>query len=156
MEKIIKPDEIEKVAASLKNQGKTIALTNGCFDILHVGHARYLSEAKKLADILIIGVNSDNSVRRLKGPQRPLNNENDRSEMLGYFYFVNYTVIFEELTADNLLLKIKPDFYVKGGDYTKESLPESKTIDEVGSKVVFINYIQGYSTTKIIEKISPK
>lgn len=152
MNKIIIKNEIENLVKALKNQNKTIVLTNGCFDILHIGHAEYLKEAKKLGDKLFIGINSDSSVKQLKGENRPINNEMDRAKLLSYLEFVDYLVIFEEKTADNLIDLIKPDIYVKGGDYTKESLPEYPTIEKNNSKVAFINFVEGYSTTKIIEK----
>ncbi len=152
MGKIIKQDNLSDLISNLKNQSKTIALTNGCFDILHIGHARYLKEAKNLADVLIVGINSDLSVKKIKGENRPINNQNDRSELLSYFEFIDYVIIFEESTADNLILNIKPDYYVKGGDYTKESLPENKSVDMVNAKVAFIDFIKGYSTTNIINR----
>jgi rfaE bifunctional protein nucleotidyltransferase chain/domain len=159
MGKVIKKEELESLLTAIKGEnvalpGKTIVLTNGCFDILHIGHARYLREAKRLGDYLFIGINSDESVKLLKGPGRPLNNENDRAELLSYFSFVDYLVIFEEKTADNLIMLIKPDVYVKGGDYTKESLPEGESIDKVGAKAAFISFVAGYSTTKIINRIN--
>jgi rfaE bifunctional protein nucleotidyltransferase chain/domain len=153
MEKVLNKENIEKILKSIKDDKKSIVLTNGCFDILHIGHARYLSEAKKLGDYLFIGINSDESVKKLKGPGRPINNQNDRAELLGYFSDVDYLIIFNEDTADNIISQIKPDIYVKGGDYTKESLPEAKTLDLVGSKIAFISFVDGYSTTKLIEKI---
>jgi rfaE bifunctional protein nucleotidyltransferase chain/domain len=153
MEKVLNKENFESIIKSIKDNGQTIVLTNGCFDILHIGHARYLKEAKKLGDYLFIGINSDDSVKKLKGPDRPLNNQNDRAELLSYFSDVDYLIIFEEDTADNLITLIKPDIYVKGGDYTKESLPESKTLDLVGSNIAFISFVDGYSTTKLIEKI---
>lgn len=152
MNKIITKNEIENLVKDLKNQNKTIVLTNGCFDILHIGHAEYLKEAKKLGDKLFIGINSDSSVKKLKGENRPINNEMDRAKLLSYLEFVDYLVIFEEKTADTLIDLIKPDIYVKGGDYTKESLPEYPTIEKNNAQVAFINFVEGYSTTKIIEK----
>lgn len=152
MNKIITKNEIENLVKDLKNQNKTIVLTNGCFDILHIGHAEYLKEAKKLGDKLFIGINSDSSVKQLKGENRPINNEMDRAKLLSYLEFVDYLVIFEEKTADTLIDLIKPDIYVKGGDYTKESLPEYPTIEKNNAQVAFINFVEGYSTTKIIEK----
>ncbi|MFN8578783.1 MAG: D-glycero-beta-D-manno-heptose 1-phosphate adenylyltransferase [Candidatus Sericytochromatia bacterium] len=145
-------DNLKEIISGLKSKSKTIALTNGCFDILHIGHARYLKQAKELADILIVGINSDSSVKQLKGENRPINNENDRAELLSYFKFIDYVVIFNEKTADNLLLSIKPDIYVKGGDYTKESLPEKNSIDKINANVAFIDFVNGYSTTNIINR----
>jgi len=152
MNKVISNTDLDSLVSKIKENKKTIALTNGCFDILHIGHARYLKEAKSLADILIVGINSDLSVKKLKGENRPINNENDRAELLSYFEFIDYLVIFTESTADNLLLSIKPDVYVKGGDYTKESLPEHISIDKINAKVAFIDFVNGYSTTNIINR----
>jgi len=154
MNKLLKINDLENIVSKIKNENKKIALTNGCFDILHIGHARYLKKASEFADYLFIGLNSDSSVKKLKGETRPINNENDRAELLGYFDFIDYLVIFDEETADNLLLKIKPDFYVKGGDYTKDNLPESKTLDIVGAELILVNFVNGYSTTKIINTIN--
>jgi len=154
MNKLLKINDLENIVSKIKNENKKIALTNGCFDILHIGHARYLKKASEFADYLFIGLNSDSSVKKLKGETRPINNENDRAELLGYFDFIDYLVIFDEQTADNLLLKIKPDFYVKGGDYTKDNLPESKTLDIVGAELILVNFVNGYSTTKIINTIN--
>jgi rfaE bifunctional protein nucleotidyltransferase chain/domain len=156
MGKVINKAELEAILAEIKAANKSIILTNGCFDILHIGHARYLHEAKKLGDYLFIGINSDSSVKTIKGPERPLNNEKDRAELLSYFSDVDYLVVFEEATADNLISLIKPDIYAKGGDYTRESLPEAKTLNSTGTKTAFINFVDGYSTTKLIEKINIK
>lgn len=152
MRKILKREEILKTIEKLKNENKTIVFTNGCFDILHVGHVRYLKESAKYGDILIVGLNSDSSVKKLKGESRPINNENDRAEILSALYFVDYIVIFNENTPENLLDEIKPDIYTKGADYTIETLPEAKTVLKNGGKVEFINLVEGKSTTNIIKK----
>ena len=152
MGKILKREEILKTIEKLKNENKTIVFTNGCFDILHVGHVRYLKESAKYGDILIVGLNSDSSVKKLKGESRPINNENDRAEILSALYFVDYIVIFDENTPENLLDEIKPDIYTKGADYTIETLPEAKTVLKNGGKVEFINLVEGKSTTNIIKK----
>lgn len=152
MRKILKQEEILKTIEKLKNENKTIVFTNGCFDILHVGHVRYLKESAKYGDILIVGLNSDSSVKKLKGESRPINNENDRAEILSALYFVDYIVIFNENTPENLLDEIKPDIYTKGADYTIETLPEAKTVLKNGGKVEFINLVEGKSTTNIIKK----
>ena len=152
MKKILKREEILKTIEKLKNENKTIVFTNGCFDILHVGHVRYLKESAKYGDILIVGLNSDSSVKKLKGESRPINNENDRAEILSALYFVDYIVIFNENTPENLLDEIKPDIYTKGADYTIETLPEAKTVLKNGGKVEFINIVEGKSTTNIIKK----
>lgn len=137
----------------LKKQGKTVVFTNGCFDILHVGHLTYLNQAKQQGDILIVGVNSDSSVKKIKGETRPINHEIDRAELLCGLKAVDYTVIFDEDTPCRLLEELKPDIHVKGGDYKKEDLPETKIVEENGGKVIILSFIQGKSTTNIINKI---
>ena len=137
----------------LKSQNKKVVFTNGCFDILHVGHLRYLNEAKKQGDILIIGVNSDASVKRLKGESRPINNQFDRAEMLGGLKAVDYTIIFEEDTPEKLIEFLKPSIHVKGGDYKKEDLPETKIVESYGGEVRILSFVEGKSTTNIVKKI---
>ena len=140
----------------LKSQNKKVVFTNGCFDILHVGHLRYLNEAKKQGDILIVGVNSDSSVRQLKGEGRPINNEIDRAEMLSGLKAVDFTVIFEELTPIETLEKLKPSIHVKGGDYDKNKLPETATVEKNGGEVRILSFVEGKSTTNIVKKIQFK
>lgn len=132
---------------------KKIVFTNGCFDILHIGHIRYLQEAAKLGDILIVGLNSDESVRRLKGPERPINSENDRAEMLASLGFVDYVTIFEDDTPLELINTIQPDILVKGGDYVPEEVVGREVVEKRGGKLVLLPFIEGRSTTRIIEKI---
>ena len=136
---------------SLKN--KKIVFTNGCFDIIHAGHVRYLTTAKNFGDILIVGLNTDESVRRLKGNSRPINNQDDRAEVLLGLKAVDHVIFFGEATAENLIAEIQPDIYVKGGDYTLETLPEAKIVQSYGGSVEFVNLVAGRSTTGIIEKI---
>ncbi|MCI5724837.1 MAG: D-glycero-beta-D-manno-heptose 1-phosphate adenylyltransferase [Fusobacterium gastrosuis] len=136
-----------------KEQGKKVVFTNGCFDILHVGHVSYLENAKRQGDILIVGVNSDESTRRLKGPTRPINNENDRACMLSALKSVDYTVIFDEDTPEDLIAYLRPSIHVKGGDYKKDDLPETKIVEAYGGKVVILNFVEGKSTTNIVNKI---
>lgn len=132
---------------------KKIVFTNGCFDILHIGHIRYLQEASKLGDVLVIGLNSDASVKRLKGPERPVNNELDRAELLCALGFVDYVVIFDEDTPYNLISDIQPDVLVKGGDYKSEEVAGRDIVEARGGKLVLIPFVEGKSTTGIIEKI---
>lgn len=147
--------ELAKYIVNLaKEQGKKVVFTNGCFDILHIGHISYLENAKKQGDILIVGVNSDESTRRLKGPTRPINSEKDRACMLSALKAVDYTVIFEEDTPEDLIAYLKPSIHVKGGDYKKEDLPETKIVEAYGGKVVILNFVEGKSTTNIINKIN--
>lgn len=142
-----------KVIEELKKQGKKVVFTNGCFDILHVGHLTYLNEAKRQGDILIIGVNSDASVKRLKGESRPINGERDRAEMLCGLKAVDYTVIFEEDTPMELIEELKPSIHVKGGDYKKEDLPETPVVERNGGEVRILGFVDGKSTTNIVNKI---
>lgn len=138
---------------NLRRQEKKIVFTNGCFDILHVGHVRYLTAAKNFGDVLIVGLNTDESVRKLKGETRPINNEQDRAEVLLGLKAVDHVICFGEQTAENLISEVRPNIYVKGGDYTLETLPEAKIIQSYGGKVEFINLVEGRSTSNIIKKI---
>lgn len=135
------------------NADKKIVFTNGCFDIMHIGHIRYLQEAATLGDMLIVGINSDASVRRLKGPKRPIYSELERAEMMCAFGFVDYVVIFEEDTPLELIKKIEPDVLVKGGDYSNEYVVGTKEVEARGGKLVLIPFVEGKSTTGVIEKI---
>lgn len=137
--------------AQKKNQQRVI-LTNGCFDILHIGHVRYLQAAREAGDLLLVGVNADGSVRELKGPTRPVNRDQDRAELLAALRCVDATLIFSERTADALIEAVQPDVYVKAGDYTRETLPETPTLDRLGIDIVFMPFVQGYSTTQTLAR----
>ena len=137
----------------LRRQNKKIVFTNGCFDIIHAGHVRYLTTAKNFGDVLIVGLNTDESVKRLKGANRPINNQDDRAEVLLGLKAVDHVIFFGEQTAENLIAEVKPDVYVKGGDYTLETLPEAKIIQSYGGRVELVNLVAGRSTTNIIGKI---
>lgn len=152
--KVVKRDEIQAVAQEIKQMKKTLVFTNGCFDILHAGHVRYLQAAKELGDCLVVGLNSDESVRSLKGIQRPINKEEDRAEVLSALSAVDYVVVFSERTAEQLVREIKPDFYVKGGDYNVKSLPEAEIVAKYGGKTVLIPEVPGRSSSNIIKKIT--
>ena len=136
-----------------KKYNKKIVFTNGCFDILHVGHIRYLSEARSLGDILVVGVNSDKSVRNLKGPSRPINSLSDRALLLSELVFVDYVVSFKEQTPLKLIKMIMPDILVKGGDYTLDNVVGSKEVIDTGGKVELLKFHDGYSSTNYIDKI---
>lgn len=153
---LIARDDVEKFFAILRAGGQRIVFTNGCFDILHTGHVRYLKAARSLGDCLAVGLNSDVSVRRLKGPERPVNAEADRAEVLDALFAVDYVTIFDEPTAEDLIARIRPDVYVKGGDYTLDSLPEAKIVQQYGGRVAFVDLVPGRSTTKVIEKLRGK
>lgn len=150
---LINSQDIKEFCEILHRANRKIVFTNGCFDIVHAGHVKYLQQAKACGDYLILGLNSDASVQRLKGPMRPLNNELDRAEVIGGLKAVDAVVLFEEQTAEALIAKVKPDVYVKGGDYTLETLPEAKIVQAYGGRVEFIDMVEGRSTTNIIEKI---
>ena len=135
------------------NKDKKVVFTNGCFDIMHVGHVRYLQAAAKLGDILVVGLNSDSSIKRLKGSDRPINSETDRAEMMCALGFVDCVIMFEDDTPLELIKKIQPDVLVKGGDYTNEYIVGTNEVEARGGKLVLIPFIEGKSTTKIINKI---
>jgi rfaE bifunctional protein nucleotidyltransferase chain/domain len=137
----------------LENKGKRIVFTNGCFDILHRGHVTYLAEARKLGDFLVIGLNSDESVKRLKGPLRPINNENDRQYVLSQLKSVDFVEIFNEDTPLNLILKVCPNILVKGGDWKIDQIVGAREVIANGGDVFSLNFVDGYSTTSIIHKI---
>lgn len=132
---------------------KTVIFTNGCFDVLHRGHIELLRQAKTLGDLLIVGINSDRSVRRLKGRRRPIFNEIDRMRMLDAIKYVDCTVIFDEDTPYQLIDVIRPDVLVKGGDYKKEEIAGSALVESYGGKVVIIPVIKGYRSSKIVKKL---
>lgn len=136
-----------------RRQGKRIVFTNGCFDILHRGHITYLSQAKALGDVLIVGLNSDDSVRRLKGPSRPINTLEDRAQVLAAMSCTDHIVPFAEDTPGELIRLVRPDIFVKGGDYTPETLPEAPLVRELGGEVSILPYMDDFSTTTIIERI---
>lgn len=135
------------------NVGKRIVFTNGCFDILHRGHVTYLSEARKLGDLLVIGLNADASVKRLKGPERPINNEKDRQYVLSELKAVDFVEIFTEDTPLNLILTVKPQILVKGGDWKIDQIVGAKEVIQYGGDVFSLNFVDGYSTTNLIHKI---
>ncbi len=147
-----------RVRESLRADGKIVVLTNGCFDILHVGHIRYLRQARALGDCLIVGLNSDDSVRSIKGPLRPLVPEAERAEVVAALECVNYVVVFPEDTAERLVEVLQPDVYVKGGDYgldgmTGKELPEASIVASYGGRVHLLPYVVGRSTTDVVNII---
>lgn len=150
---LIQADDIEALCAILHRAGQRIVFTNGCFDILHAGHVEYLNKARSFGDCLVLGLNTDASVRGNKGPSRPINNELNRAKVAGALQAVDYVVLFGEKTAENLIAKVKPDVYVKGGDYTLATLPEAKIVQSYGGRVKFIQMVAGCSTTNVIKKI---
>lgn len=146
-------DDFLKIRKELKDSGKKLVFTNGCFDIIHRGHISYLTEAKKLGDYLVIGLNSDHSVKKIKGESRPLNNESDRAYVLENLKPVDGVIIFEEDTPFNLIKRILPDFLVKGGDWKEDEIAGSDIVNNNGGKVIVIKYVENYSTTSTINKM---
>lgn len=137
----------------LKQRGQKIVFTNGCFDVLHFGHVYYLLEAKKLGDVLVVGLNSDSSVRRLKGESRPINGERERAFVLAALSCVDYVVLFEEDTPKELIEVVRPDVLVKGGDYKIENIVGADTVLQNGGTVTTIPFVEGFSSTRIIEQL---
>ena len=145
-------DELNQFFAS-KRDGKKLVFTNGCFDILHIGHVKYLQEAQACGDFLVVGVNSDSSVSQLKGPNRPIQNEVDRSEILAALKVVDGTVIFDEETPIELIRSIKPDVLVKGGDWAIDQIVGSDFVLSQGGEVKSLQFVDGRSTTNVVDKI---
>lgn len=151
--RVLKSNTLVETLTQLRTGNKKIVFTNGCFDLLHVGHIVYLEEAKKLGDVLIVGINTDESVRKLKGPNRPIQNENDRCEILAALKAVDHTILFSEETPLNLIKIIKPDILVKGGDWKIEQIVGSEFVLSYGGIVKSLNYVTGKSTTSIVDSI---
>ncbi len=158
--KVKSRSELAKIVEEAKAAGKTVVSTNGCFDILHIGHIRYLQDARACGDIMVVGVNADSTVRALKGEGRPVVPEKERAEVLAALECVDYVTIFGEDTPVELILAIKPDVHVKGGDYRPEDLPESEAMRRIGGTVQVIPYsgtnTEGHSTTGLIDTILRK
>ena len=148
--KLITPEEARELFTFEFRKKNRIAFTNGCFDILHRGHVYYLSKARELADVLIVGLNSDGSTSRLKGDGRPVNNQNARAEVLGALGMVDYIIIFDEDTPLKLIEALDPDFLIKGGDYKAEEIVGYKEVHDRGGKVLTIPILEGYSSSSII------
>ena len=156
--KILTLDQLAAESGRLRSQSQRVVATNGCFEILHVGHVRYLAAAQKLGDVLVVGLNGDASVRQLKGEGRPVNRERDRAEVLAALESVDYVTIFPEKRATNFLRAAAPAVYAKGGDYTADTLDlgERVVLDEFGSRIEIIPFEKGYSTSELLTRIGPK
>ena len=151
--KIKSPNQLKKILGVLKRQGRKIVFTNGCFDILHVGHIRYLSRARELGDILVVGLNTDRSVRKIKGEKRPIVCEKERAEVLSALKVVDYVVLFDEPDPLALIKTLKPAILVKGADWPEDKIIGGDVIKESGGKVVRIPLVPGSSSTNLIERI---
>ncbi len=156
---ILSRGQLIELREEWRKAGQRVVFTNGCFDLIHLGHVRYLQEARRLGAVLIVGLNSDASVRHLKGPQRPLVSEGERAEVMSALRPVDYVVIFDEPTAGPLVSELQPDIYVKGGDYNSgeggqgKFLPEAEIVYGYGGQVALIPFVPGHSTTDLINKI---
>lgn len=153
MGQVVTLDKLKEIVEVEKSRGRRIVFTNGCFDLLHLGHIRYLKEAKRRGDLLIVAVNSDRSVRRLKGQPRPIVPEGERAEIVSSLWTVDYVTIFNEDTPKEVIDILKPDILVKGADYQEEEIVGRQTVKAGGGEVVTIPEIKGYSTTKLLERI---
>lgn len=152
--RIVKRDELIKLVAAERQSGKRIVFANGCFDVLHVGHVRYLEAAKALGDLLIVGVNSDEQARRLKGANRPLVPQDQRAEIISAIEAVDLVTVFSEPTVNELLLALKPDIHAKGTDYTEESVPERDVVRSYGGRVAIVGDPKDHSSSEMIGKLS--
>ena len=152
MAPVLSLQQLQLAVGNYHQQNKKIVFTNGCFDLLHVGHVRYLKQAKSLGDLLIVGINSDQSVKKLKGPTRPIQNENDRAEILASLDSVDHTVLFNDETPLKLIQIVKPTFLVKGGDWKIEQIVGSDFVISYGGQVLSLQFIEGRSTTSLIQK----
>jgi D-beta-D-heptose 7-phosphate kinase/D-beta-D-heptose 1-phosphate adenosyltransferase len=152
-EKILSPEEAREVRERLRAEGRRLVFTNGCFDILHVGHVRYLQAARALGDALLVAINSDAAVRELKGESRPVLNEAERAEMLAALGAVSYVTIFDALSPRTLIKQLLPDVLVKGGDYNLDEIHGREEVEAAGGRVLALPFIEGASTTDIIERI---
>lgn len=153
MKKVKNFPEIKKIARKLREENKKIVFTNGCFDILHSGHIKLLKKAKGLGDVLIVGLNTDSSVKKIKGKNRPVINEKQRLEVLSAIEFIDYIVPFNQITPKKLIEIIKPDIIVKGGDYKKEEVVGKETVEKYGGIIYIFPLVKNISTTEIIKKI---
>jgi D-beta-D-heptose 7-phosphate kinase/D-beta-D-heptose 1-phosphate adenosyltransferase len=154
-EKIIDLERAATISKELREKGQRLVFTNGCFDLLHVGHVRYLEAARALGDALLVAINGDDSVRALKGEGRPLNREDERAEVIAALGCVDHVVIFPEVRATALLEKVRPGIYVKGGDYTTATLDseERAALEQAGAEIRILPFEAGYSTSRLLEKM---
>ena len=143
---------LSRILDGLRKKGKRIVFTNGCFDIIHLGHVEYLAKAKALGDVLVVGLNSDSSVKAIKGSGRPINRQAARARVLAAFYFVDYIAIFSEPTPEKLIKRLKPDILVKGGDWKGKRIAGDSFVKSLGGRVVTIPFVKGYSTSGLIKR----
>jgi len=156
LKKLYTLHQLKKIISAHEKRGRRIVLANGCFDLIHLGHIRYLKEAKKRGDILVVALNSDSSVRKLKGKGRPILNQKERAEIISSFYFVDYITFFNETNVARVLLALKPDFHAKGSDYTVKTVPEKETVKEYGGKIAITGGPKIKSTSQLIAEIGSR
>lgn len=156
LEKLYSLTQLRKIVLDHKRKGHRVVLANGCFDLIHVGHIRYLKDSKKKGDILVVALNSDSSIRKLKGKGRPILNEKARIEIIKSFVFVDYITIFGEQNVEKVLLSLKPDVHAKGSDYTEETVPERETVRGYGGSIAITGGPKVKSTSETIEEIATK
>lgn len=154
--KIATLESLRAVCEAARRDKKTVAFANGCFDLLHVGHTRYLQGARAEGDLLVVGINADASVRKLKGPSRPLQNEQDRALLVAALHVVDWVVVFTEDTVDNLLLALKPDVHCKGTDYTEETVPERETVRSYGGRVAIVGDPKDHNTSTLLARLATR
>lgn len=152
-DKIKTQDDLQAIVQNAQKAEKKVVFTNGCFDLLHPGHVLYLEEAKESGDLLILGLNTDASIQRIKGPDRPINTQEKRALVIAALESIDFVTLFDENTPIALIERLKPDIYVKGGDYTPETLPETPIVNRYGGKIKILSFIEGNSTTATLQKI---
>ena len=156
MKKLYALSRLARIIHEHKKRGQKVVLANGCFDLIHVGHIRYLKESKKKGDILVLALNSDSSIRKLKGEGRPILNQEERAEIASSFYFVDYVTFFDEPNVEKVLLALKPDIHAKGSDYTEETVPEKETVKGYGGTIAITGGPKIKSTSQLIKEIASK
>ena len=156
IEKILSPDEMLGERQRLREAGKRLVFTNGVFDLLHVGHVRYLAQARELGDALLVAINSDKTVRELKGPDRPVFDESERAEIIAALRHVDYVTVFDNVSPRSLIAKLLPDVLVKGGDYQLDEIHGREEVEAAGGKVISLPFVDGASTTALIDRMRNK
>src|SRR5918996_4273137 len=156
IEKILSPEQMLRERERLRAAGKSLVFTNGVFDLLHVGHVRYLAQARALGDALVVAINSDRTVRELKGPNRPIFDQKERAEILAALRAVDYVVVFDNVSPRSLIAELLPDVLVKGGDYQLDEIHGREEVEAAGGKVISLPFVQGASTTSLIERMKKK
>ncbi len=152
--KIKKLRNLKRIVSRLRSSGKRVVFTNGCFDLIHCGHIKYLSRAKRLGDILVVGLNSDSSAKKIKGNLRPINGQRDRAEVLASLQYVDYVTVFNQPTPEGLIKELRPDILTKGGDWGVRNIVGSDFVKSYGGRVVRLPFAKGYSSSSLIRRIS--